>query len=172
MPTYEERIEIAVPIRTAYDQWTQLEEFPRFMEGVEEVRQRTDVYTEWRAEIGGEQRSWVARITEQQPDHVIAWASTEGDAKIGGRVSFEPMGEDRTAVTLRIEFEPDDATERMGDRLGIVERRVRGDLERFKAFIEERGEATGAWRGEIPADGALRPEDEAENEPEDEARSA
>jgi uncharacterized membrane protein len=168
MPTYEERIEVDVPVRTAYDQWTQFEEFPRFMEGVEEVRQRDDAYTEWRAEVGGESRRWVARITEQEPDRLIAWTSTEGDAKIGGTVAFEPMGEGRTAVMLRVDFEPDDATERIGDALGIVERRVRGDLERFKAFIEGRGEATGAWRGEIPPDGAREPA----NEPRDEARSA
>jgi uncharacterized membrane protein len=174
MPTYEQRIEVDVPVRTAYDQWTQFEEFPRFMEGVEEVRQRTDAYTEWRAEIGGEERTWVARITQQEPDRLIAWTSTEGDAKIGGTVSFEPLANDRTAVGLRIDFEPDDATERVGDALGVVERRVRGDLERFKAFIEERGGATGGWRGQIPPDGSLEPANEPEHEPEneDEARSA
>jgi uncharacterized membrane protein len=161
MPTYEERVEVDVPVRTAYDQWTQFEEFPRFMEGVERVTQRDDVYTEWTAEIGGERRSWAARVTEQVPDEVIAWASTEGDAKVGGTVRFEPLGEGRTAVTLRVEFEPDDATERMGDVLGLVERRVQGDLERFKAFIEERGAATGAWRGEVPPDRPLEPENEA-----------
>jgi uncharacterized membrane protein len=161
MPTYEERIEVAVPVRTAYDQWTQFEEFPRFMEGVEEVRQRTDAYTEWRADVGGERRTWVARITEQEPDRLIAWTSTEGDAKLGGAVTFEALAEDRTAVSLRVDFEPDEPSERIGDAVGVVERRVKGDLERFKSFIEDRGRATGAWRGEIPADGALEPENEA-----------
>jgi uncharacterized membrane protein len=161
MTTYEERVEVDVPVRAAYDQWTQFEEFPRFMEGVREVRQRTDAYTEWRAEIGGRERAWVARITEQEPDRLIAWTSTEGDAKIGGTVTFEPLGEDRTAIRLRVEFEPDDATERIGDALGVVERRVRGDLERFRTFIEERGRATGGWRGEIPPDGPREPENEA-----------
>jgi uncharacterized membrane protein len=163
MPTYEERIEVGVPVRTAYDQWTQFEEFPRFMEGVERVVQRTDAYTEWTAEIGGERRTWVARVTEQEPDRLIAWASTEGDMKIGGLVTFEPLGADRTALTLRIDFEPDDATARAGDALGVVERRLRGDLERFKTFIEGRGEATGAWRGEIPPDGPLEPPEEAKS---------
>jgi uncharacterized membrane protein len=161
MPTYEERIEVDVPVRTAYDQWTQFEEFPRFMEGVEHVTQRDDVYTEWTVEIGGERRNWAARITEQVPDELIAWASTEGDAKVGGTVRFEPLGDRRTAVTLRIDFEPEDAAERMGDALGVVEGRVNGDLERFKTFIESRGEATGAWRGEVPPDRSLRPENEA-----------
>jgi uncharacterized membrane protein len=158
VPTYEERIEVEVPVRTAYDQWTQFEEFPRFMEGVERVEQIDDAYTQWTAEIGCERRSWAARIVEQEPDRRIAWASTEGDAKVGGSVEFEPIGDDRTAVLLRIDFEPGDATERVGDALGIVERRVKGDLERFKAFIEERRRATGAWRGEIPPDRPLEPD--------------
>jgi len=157
MPTYQERVEVDVPVRTAYDQWTQFEEFPRFMEGVEEVRQVDDAYTEWHADIAGERRSWAARITEQEPDTRISWTSTEGDVKMGGTVTFESLGSDRTAVTLQVDFEPDDAQERMGDALGIVERRVKGDLDRFKSFIEDRGDATGAWRGEIPADGALEP---------------
>jgi uncharacterized membrane protein len=163
MPTYEERIEVGVPVRTAYNQWTQFEEFPRFMEGVERVVQRSDVYAEWTAEIGGERRTWVVRITEQDPDRSIGWASTEGDVKVDGVVLFEPLGDDRTALTLRIDFEPDDATDRAADALGAVERRVRGDLERFKTFIEERREATGAWRGEIPADRPLDLPGEAES---------
>jgi uncharacterized membrane protein len=161
MPRFEERIEVDVPVRTAYDQWTQFEEFPRFMEGVERVTQRNDVYTEWAVEIGGERRNWAARITEQVPDELISWASTEGDAKVGETVRFERLGEDRTAVTLQIDFEPDNGAAPMGDALGVVERRVKGDLERFKALIEKRGEATGAWRGEVPPDRPLRPENEA-----------
>ncbi len=160
MPTYQARVEIDVPVRTAYDQWTQFEEFPRFMEGVEEVRQIDDAYTEWRADVAGQQRTWVARITDQEPDRIIAWTSVEGDLKIGGTVTFEALGEDRSAVDLRIDLEADDATERIGDVLGIVERRVKGDLQRFKAFVEERGAATGAWRGEIPADHPLEPKGE------------
>jgi uncharacterized membrane protein len=157
MPTYEERIEVDVPVRAAYDQWTQFEDFPNFMEGVEEVRQVDDVYTEWRAEIAGRPRRWVARITEQHPDRLIAWASTEGDLKIGGVVSFEALGEARTAVSLRVDLEPDAASERAGDALGVVERRVRGDLERFKSFIESRREPTGGWRGDVPPDEPLEP---------------
>jgi uncharacterized membrane protein len=161
MPTYEQRIEIDVPVRAAYDQWTQFEEFPSFMEGVEEVRQVDDVYTEWRAEIGGQRRRWVARITEQHPDRLIAWASTEGDVKIGGVVTFEALAETRTAVTLRVDFEPDDPAERAGDVVGVVERRVGGDLERFKSFLESRREPTGGWRGEIPPDEPLDPPSDA-----------
>jgi uncharacterized membrane protein len=149
MSTYRARIEIDVPVRTAYDQWTQFEEFPRFMEGVEEVRQIDDAYTEWHAEIGGQQRTWVTRITDQEPDRIIAWTSVEGDLKTGGTVTFEPLGDGRSAVELRIDLDADDAT---------LERRVSGDLERFKTFLEERGEATGAWRGEIPADHPLQSE--------------
>jgi len=159
LPTYEERIEVGVPVRTCYDQWTQFEEFPRFMEGVERVHQIDDAYTEWTAEIGGERRTWAARITEQEPDRRIAWASTEGDVKLGGVVEFESLGDARSAVVLRVEFEPDDTPERTGEALGVVERRVKGDLERFKAFIEERGDATGAWRGEIQPDRPLERED-------------
>ena len=169
-------MEVGVPVRAAYDQWTQFEEFPRFMEGVERVQQIDDAYTEWTADVAGQRRTWAVRITEQEPDRRIAWASTEGDVKVGGVVEFESLGEGRSAVVLRIEFEPDDATERMGDALGVVERRVKGDLERFKAFIEDRGDATGAWRGEIPPDRPLEsettPRTVSSDERESEAESA
>jgi uncharacterized membrane protein len=163
MPTYEERIEIDLPVRAVYDQWTQFEEFPSFMEGVEEVRQVDDVYTEWVAEVDGQRLRWVARITEQHPDRLIAWASTEGDLKIGGAVSFEPLADDRTAMTLRVDLESDDASPLAADALGVVERRVGGDLERFKSFIESRREASGGWRGEIPPDKRLDPPNEAKS---------
>jgi uncharacterized membrane protein len=141
-------IEVEVPVRTAYDQWTQFEEFPRFMEGVEEVRQIDDANLHWRAEIGGQEVEWTARITEQIPDQRIAWTSTSG-APNAGVVTFHHLAPDRCRVTLQLDYEPETMTEKMGDWLGMVGRRTEGDLERFKEFIEERGAPTGAFRGEI-----------------------
>ena len=151
MSEMSESIEVEVPLTVAYNQWTQFEEFPRFMEGVIEVRQVTDESLEWRGEVAGVERSWGARITEQIPDRRIAWVGTEGE-KIDGTVEFEPVGEGRTRVRLTMRFEPDDAVEKAGDALQVVEGRVKGDLERFKRFIESAGHETGAWRGEIPPD--------------------
>ncbi|HET8786675.1 MAG TPA: SRPBCC family protein, partial [Candidatus Limnocylindrales bacterium] len=143
-----ESIDVDVPVRVAYDQWTQFEEFPKFMEGVKRVQQLNDTTLEWTAEINGVERSWRAEITEQEPDTVVAWRSTSG-AKNDGRVSFEPLGTNRTRVTLELDVEPDDAIEKAGDALGFVERQVKEDLRRFKEFIESRGTPTGAWRGEV-----------------------
>lgn len=151
MSTIEKSITVDVPVRTAYDQWTEFEEFPRFMEGVEEVRQVTDTTLEWKARIGGIERSWSARITEQEPDRRIAWVATEG-VNQAGTVAFEPVDGDQTRLTLLMDIEPEDWAEKAGDALGIVERRVEGDLERFKRFIEARGVETGAWRGSVPPD--------------------
>ena len=153
MPAIDQTIDIDVPISTAYDQWTQFEEFPRFMEGVEEVRQVTEESLEWRAEIAGQTRTWATRITEQTPDRSISWVAVEGE-KLAGAVSFEPLGDASTRVRLAMTFEPDDALEKAADMLKVVEGRVKGDLERFKRFIESEGRETGAWRGEIPADSA------------------
>jgi uncharacterized membrane protein len=143
-----ESIDVDVPVRITYDQWTQFEEFPRFMEGVKQVRQVDDTTLEWTAEIKGIERSWKAEVTEQEPDTVIAWRSTSG-AKNDGRVTFEPLGENRTRVTLQLDVEPDDPIEKAGDALGFVERQVEGDLRRFKEFIDSRGTPTGGWRGEV-----------------------
>jgi uncharacterized membrane protein len=143
-----ESIDVDVPIRVAYDQWTQFEEFPRFMEGVKQVRQLDDTTLEWTAEIKGIERTWRAEITEQEPDQVIAWRSTSG-ARNDGRVTFEPLGENRTRVTLQLDVEPEDPVEKAGDALGFVERQVEADLRRFKEFIESRGAPTGGWRGEV-----------------------
>jgi uncharacterized membrane protein len=147
----QETIEVDVPVRVAYNQWTQFEDFPRFMDGVEEVRQITDESLEWRAEIGGQTRTWATRISEQHPDRKIAWVAVEGE-KLEGAVEFEALGETSTRVVLTMSFEPDDALEKAADMLKVVEGRVKGDLERFKRFIESEGHETGAWRGEIPAD--------------------
>jgi uncharacterized membrane protein len=151
MSTYEESIDVQVPVRTAYNQWTQFEDFPHFMEGVEEVRQLTDTELQWIAEIAGQRREWKAEITEQRPDERIAWTSTEG-SRNGGVVSFHRLGDSETKVMLQLEFEPDDTMEKAGDMAGVVKSRVKGDLERFKEFIESRGRETGAWRGEVDQD--------------------
>jgi uncharacterized membrane protein len=148
MATVEKSIEVEVPQRTAYNQWTQFEEFPRFMEGVEEVRQLDDTHLHWRAEIGGKTEEWGAVITEQTPDQRIAWRSTSG-AENGGVVTFHHLGDNRTRVMLQMEYDPHSFTEKMGDMLGFVTRRVEGDLKRFKEYVESRGHATGAWRGEV-----------------------
>ena len=142
-------VDVAVPVRTAYNQWTQFEEFPRFMEGVQEVRQLSDTMTHWRTEIGGVKREFDAEITEQLPDERVAWTSTEGTRQ-AGVVTFHRLDADHTRVTAQIEFEPDGVVEKAGDLLGVIDRRVKGDMDRFKEFIEGRGGVeTGAWRGEV-----------------------
>lgn len=146
--TIEKSIDINVPVRTAYNQWTQFEEFPRFMEGVESVKQLNDTTLLWVANVGGERKEWRARITEQVPDHHISWRSEGGDFT-SGMVSFQALGPDKTRVTVRLNYEPKGVTEKLGDMLGMGSRRVEGDLERFKDFIESKGHETGAWRGTV-----------------------
>lgn len=150
MSKIEKSIEVNVPVRTAYDQWTQFEQFPNFMEGVESVHQLDDRRLHWRAEIFGKMVEWTAEISEQIPDTKIAWRSTSG-APNAGAVSFYRLSDDRCRVTLQIDYEPQGFLETVGDWLGIMSRRVEGDLEQFKKFIEERGVETGAWRGTIPS---------------------
>jgi uncharacterized membrane protein len=148
MSIVEESIEVQVPVRTAYNQWTQFEDFPRFMEGVEQVQQLSDDTLRWVAEIGGKRREWTAEITEQQPDQRVAWTSREG-ARNAGVVTFHRLNDRESRVMLQLEYEPEGAVETAGDAAGLVKSRVKGDLERFKEFIESRGAETGAWRGEI-----------------------
>ena len=148
MASVEQSIYIDLPVRTVYNQWTQFEEVPRFMEGVEEVRQLDDKRLRWRASIAGKTEEWDAVITDQIPDQQVAWRSTSG-AENSGVIRFTPQGADKTRVTAIIGYDPEGIVESVGDKLGVVDRRVQGDLERFKTFIEERGVATGAWRGEI-----------------------
>jgi uncharacterized membrane protein len=148
MATIEKSIDVNVPVRTAYDQWTQFEDFPKFMEGVKEVRQLDDKHLFWHADIGGKDVTWNAEITEQVPDKRIAWHSTSG-ARNDGIVTFMPEGNDRTRVTLRLDYDPQGAVENMGSATGVVGHRVEGDLKRYKDYIESRGHETGAWRGEI-----------------------
>jgi len=141
-------IEVNAPLQTVYNQWTQFEEFPRFMEGVEEVRQITDKKLFWRAKIGGHVKEWQADIVSQEPDRRISWHSVEGTEN-SGTVSFERVGADKTRVTLEMSYEPESAVEKVGDALGAASRRVEGDLKRFKEFIEQRGQESGAYRGTI-----------------------
>ena len=148
MATIEESVEVEVPVRTAYNQWTQFEEFPRFMEGVEQVRQMTETKLHWVAEIAGRRREWDAEITEQVPDQRISWCSTEG-ATNSGVVTFHRLGDGRSKVMLQREFEPEGVVEQAGDKLGIVKGRTKADLKRFKEFIESQGRESGAWRGDV-----------------------
>ena len=150
-----ESIEVEVPLPTAYNQWTQFEEFPRFMEGVQSVRQLDDAQLIWRAEIGGKAVEWQAKITEQVPDQRIAWRSVSG-ARNAGVVRFERLGDQHCRVTLDLEYEPEGMVENVGDFLGVVQRRATGDLKRSKTFIEHRSHETGAWRGSIPHSGSAR----------------
>jgi hypothetical protein len=144
----ERSIQVDVPVSTAYNQWTQFEDFPHFMGGVKEVRQLDDRRLHWVAEIAGVRREWEASILEQVPDQKIAWAATAG-ATNAGAVRFEPSGPGSTIVYLALEYEPEGVVEQVGDKLGIVERQVSSDLERFKKLIEDQGYASGAWRGSV-----------------------
>jgi uncharacterized membrane protein len=148
--TIRESIEVDVPVSTAYNQWTQFEKFPQFMEGVESVKQTDDTHLYWVAEVGGQRREWQAEIVEQKPDQKIAWRALDGNGP-NGVVEFEPLGADKTLVTVEIAYEPEGFTEQLGAKVGIDSRQVKGDLERFKELIVSRGVETGAWRGEVHA---------------------
>jgi carbon monoxide dehydrogenase subunit G len=144
----EKRILVNVPVSTAYNQWTQFEEFPHFMGGVKSVTQLSDDRLEWVAEIGGVRRQWEARILEQIPDRKVAWAATEG-ATNAGAIEFEDIGGGQTSLKLTLEYEPEGIIEKVGDKLNVVDRQAEADLQRFKEFIEDAGYASGAWRGNV-----------------------
>ncbi|HEV2529362.1 MAG TPA: SRPBCC family protein [Thermomicrobiales bacterium] len=149
MASVEKTIDVDVPVRTAYDQWTQFEMFPVFMEGVDEVRQIDDTHMHWKATfVAGQTKEWNAEITQQSPDDRIAWRSTDG-APNTGMIRFDKIHDGATRLTLEIEYEPEGLVENVGSHLGVMSRRVEGDLKRFKEFIEKRGTETGAWRGEV-----------------------
>ena len=148
MAEVRETIEVDVPVSTAYNQWTQFEEFPRFMEGVESVTQTDDTHLHWVAEFGGKQHEWKAEIVEQVPDQRVAWRSVDGKG-ITGEVSFQPAGPDGTRVEVHMSWETEGVLESLGAALGADDRRVKGDLERFQELIESQGTETGAWRGEV-----------------------
>ncbi|WP_412747204.1 SRPBCC family protein [Krasilnikovia sp. MM14-A1004] len=148
MSTVTESVDVDVPVRTAYNQWTQFEDFPQFMSGVEEIRQLDETTTHWRTNIDGVKREFDARITEQLPDERVAWTSVEG--RQAGVVTFHRIDPTQTRVTVQMDFEPEGVVEQAGDKLGFLDRQVKGDLKRFKEFIEGRGGVeTGAWRGEV-----------------------
>jgi len=146
--TIEESIEIEVPVSTAYNQWTQFESFPQFMKGVERVEQKDDKHLRWVAEIGGQTREWDAEITEQHPDHRVAWKAM-GQEGPNGAVTFHKLDDSRTKIMVQMDYEPEGMKEAVGSAVGLDSHRVKDDLESFKEFIESRGSETGAWRGEV-----------------------
>lgn len=156
MATITKSIDVHVPVRTVYNQWTQFESFPEFMDGVKEVRQLDDKQLLWTANIGGKEKQWNAAITEQIPDARVAWHNTSG-ATNAGVVTFHRLGADETRLTLQLGYDPQGLVENSGDKLGLVSHQVEGDLERFKRFIESRGTATGAWRGAIQGERVEEP---------------
>jgi len=147
--TIEKTVVVDVPVRTAYDQWTQFESFPRFMEGVESVEQIDDKTVHWKAEIAGVTREWDAEIVDQKPDQQITWRATDGTDN-QGTVQFAPA-DSGTRVTVRLDYQPEGLVEKAGSAVGLDDRQVKSDLARFKEFIEKRGAETGAWRGDVEA---------------------
>ena len=145
MARVEKSIDVKVPVRTAYNQWTQFEEFPKFMEGVHSVQQLDDRRLHWKAEVAGREKEWDAEIREQVPDQKIIWHSTSG-AENAGIVTFTPLNPQETRVTLHMSYDPEGLIEGVGDALGFLDRRVEGDLKRFQGFIESRGQETGGYR--------------------------
>ena len=150
----EKSVIVNVPVSTAYNQWTQFEDFPQFMGGVTSVTQLGDDRMRWVAEIAGVKRQWEARVVEQVPDSKVAWAATEG-ATNAGAVTFTDLGGGQTSLHLSLEYEPEGLVEKIGDKLNVVENQAEGDLDRFKAFIESEGYATGAWRGTVNPGGSI-----------------
>ena len=148
MKTIEQSIEVDVPVKTAYNQWTQFEEFPQFMAGVETVKQIDDTHLHWKASIGGIEREWDAEIIEQTPDKRIAWTATDGTGN-AGVVTFHRLDENKTRVMLQMTIAGQDLLEKIGEKLGVIDSQVEADMARFKEMIEERGTETGAWRGDV-----------------------
>jgi uncharacterized membrane protein len=149
MSTVKESVEVEVPVGTAYNQWTQFEEFPQFMEGVEEVRQLDDLHNHWTTKIGGVRREFDTEIVDQFPDERIAWRTTSGDTRQKGMVSFQRLDDTHTRVELVMDVEPTGVAEKAADAIGTIDRRIKGDMRRFKEYIEHRGGESGSWRGRI-----------------------
>lgn len=150
MAQVQKSVDVDVPVRTAYDQWTQFESFPHFMDGVEKITQLDDTHTHWKTKIGGVEREFDAEITEQHPDERVAWKSTDGTTH-AGVVTFHRLDADKTRVTVQIDWEPEGIVEKAGALVQADDLKVKGDLDRFKDFIEGRGRETGAWRGDVEA---------------------
>ncbi len=151
MANIEQSIDVEVPISTAYNQWTQFEEFPKFMEGVDEIRQIDDRHVHWVVSFGGAQHEWDAEITEQNPDERVAWKNTDGKDN-AGVVTFHQLAADRTRIMVQMDWAPEGVKEKLGATLGFDQRRIEGDLERFKALIESQGTESGAYRETVPRD--------------------
>jgi uncharacterized membrane protein len=149
MSTITQSIDVDVPVTTAYNQWTQFESFPQFMEGVEEIRQLDATHNHWVVKVGGATREFDATVTEQHPDERIAWKSDSGPNH-AGVVTFHKLSDNTSRVTAQMDIDPEGFLEKVGDKFGVVEGRVKADLQRFKAFIESRGSETGTWRGDVP----------------------
>jgi len=152
MSQVQESVDVQVPVRTAYNQWTQFESFPHFMDGVLEITQLDDKRNHWVTKVGGVQREFDTEITEQHPDERVAWKSIGGDTEHAGVVTFHRLSDDETRVMIQIDWQPSGLIEKAGAALGVDDHRVKADAKRFKTFIEERGTETGAWRGEVDAD--------------------
>lgn len=153
MSTITESVDVQVPVSRAYNQWTQFETFPSFMEAVEEVRQLDDTHTHWVTKIGGVTREFNATITEQHPDERVAWKADSGPNH-AGVITFHRLDDNTTRVTAQMDIDPDGFVEQAADKLGILNRRLKGDMQRFKDFIEQRGQATGAWREDVRRPGS------------------
>jgi len=149
-----ETVDVDVPVRTAYNQWTQFEQFPQFMSGVESITQVSDTRNHWITKVGGVRREFDTEITEQHPDERVAWKSVDGEVQHAGVVTFHRLGEGASRVTVQLDWEPEGVVEKAGAALGVDDRQVKADTKRFKEFVEERGAETGAWRGDVtrPAD--------------------
>jgi len=150
MATVTESVDVHVPVSMAYDQWTQFESFPQFMDGVEAIRQIDDRRTHWVTKVSGVERQFDAEITEQHPDERIAWKSVGGETRHAGVVTFHRLSDTDTRVTVQLDWEPEGVLEKVGSAVGIDAHQVKADTGRFKTFIEARGAATGQWRGDIP----------------------
>ena len=151
MNTIEQSIDVEAPITAVYDRWTQFETFPEFMEGIEAIRQLDDRRLHWTAEIGGTRHEWDAEITEQHPEERVAWRNVDGKDN-AGVVTFHKLGDDRSRIMVQLDFVPEGIKEKLGDKLGAPDRRVKGDLERFKDYVEGTGGDGQGWRGEIHGD--------------------
>jgi uncharacterized membrane protein len=154
LSTITESVDVQVPVSTAYNQWTQFETFPAFMEGVEDVHQVDNTHMHWVTNIGGVTREFDATITEQHPDERVAWKSDSGPTH-AGVITFHRLNDATTRVTAQMDLDPEGFAEKAADKLGVLNRRVKGDMQRFKDFIEHRGHETGAWRGDVEPPGPM-----------------
>lgn len=148
MSSVTESVDVNVPVSAAYNQWTQFEEFPQFMDGVDQISQLDEAHTHWVTSIGGVQREFDAEITEQHPDERVAWTSTDGTTH-AGVVTFHRLSDAQCRVTVQLDWQPAGVVEKVGSALGLDSRQVKSDLARFKKIIEDRGSESGGWRGDI-----------------------